>query len=330
MNEIVDAPYHSTICGQCDFVCHQKCSLEETQEVGNQIFQRCAAMDSENNCKKCPHNCSHTNHHHARKMMKTSEQKLNIVLHDIKAKFDIATKNKSDFEQKLNSAQGARKLMEQVLKQKILAVQTQCRELRKVCGGFNLAQELHVLVEQLRIEVQMLTSLEAKSQADMVIRELNTFCQNLEGEQQNTAPSKSEMIVVDTGSGSDKTAAKFISSTRNKLQESSEKLAAVERILEAQLKKKKTSVPTTNPTESLIYEPVDEENQEESHIKDIRPASDRQRKLTSQRSQQSPEILEHLRHTSKKTNNQIRNDGYQRTYRRISYSYCRESFESFY
>ncbi len=71
----------------------------------------------------------------------------------------------------------------------------------------------------------------------MVIRELNMFCQKLEGQEQNTTTSNSEMIVVDTGSGSDKTAAKFNSSTRNTVQESNEKVAAVERILEAQLKK---------------------------------------------------------------------------------------------
>jgi hypothetical protein len=222
-------------------------------------------------------------------MMKTSEQKVTTVLHDIKAKFDIATKNKSDFEQKLNSTQDARKLMEQVLRQKIDAVQVQCRELRKVCGNFNLAQELHTFVEQLRIEAQTLTSLEARHQAEMFIRELNTFCQNFEAQEQNTTTSKSDMIVVDTGSGSDKTTAKFNSSTRNQEQELNEKVTAVQRLLEAQLKKKKAPMATKNPNDSVIYESIDDGDQEEPQRQNSRPVPSNQWKSDNQ-SQQSSKI----------------------------------------
>lgn len=256
-------------------------------------------MDEENKCQRCPEKCSYSEHYHARKMMKTSEQKLTTVLHDIKAKFDIATKNKSSFEQKLNSAQDARKLMEQVLKQKIEAIQVQCRELRKVCGGFNLAAELYILVEQLRIEARTLTSLEAQNQADLVIRELTMFCKKLEAEEQNITNVKSEMIVVDTGSGSERAADKFRSNTQNSTQESNRKVSAVQEILDAQLKRKNAPMVTANPIELSMYEPIDEEDQVEPYHKSRQSFFASQQKFTGQRNIQPPEIPQRLPNKSR-------------------------------
>ena len=254
------------------------------------IFQRCAAMDAENNCKRCPGYCSFAQHYHARKMMQTKEQKLTTVLEDIKAKFDLATRNRNDFEQKLNSTQGSRKLMEQVLRQKLDTIQAQCRELRKVCGGFNLAEELYTLVEQLKIEAQTLTSLEARHQAEIVIRELNMLCQNLQAHERNTTTSKSEMAVVDTGSGSEKTASKFLFNAQNKAQESNERLTAAERILQAQIKKKKTPASIENTSDPSVYEPVDGEYEEQPQVRNY-PKSSRKEKPKSEQPPALPKWL---------------------------------------
>ncbi|CAF3940745.1 unnamed protein product, partial [Rotaria sp. Silwood1] len=64
--EIVDAPYHSTLCQNCNHVCHDQCQLDETSIVGAQIFKRCQAMDSSGNCTQCRHQCPYTAHYHAK------------------------------------------------------------------------------------------------------------------------------------------------------------------------------------------------------------------------------------------------------------------------
>jgi uncharacterized protein YutD len=37
--KLVDATHHSTICSTCNYVCHERCGLEETTIQGDQIFQ---------------------------------------------------------------------------------------------------------------------------------------------------------------------------------------------------------------------------------------------------------------------------------------------------
>ncbi|CAF1146503.1 unnamed protein product [Rotaria sordida] len=181
--ELVDTKYHSTVCRKCDHVCHDKCGLHETSTYGNRIFQRCWAMSLEGQCYICPGHCLYTEHYHARKTMKIKQQKLQDVLHDIKAKYDLATRNKADFESRITTTQDAKKMLERALKQKLEEIKHKCAELRRICSGFNLAQELHALIDQLKAEAVMLRNIEAKQQAEEFIRSLSEFCRQLEADQ---------------------------------------------------------------------------------------------------------------------------------------------------
>lgn len=171
------------VCRKCDHVCHDKCGLNETTTHGNRIFQRCWAMSPEGQCYICPGHCLYTEHYHARKTMKIKQQKLQDVLHDIKAKYDIATRNKSDFQSRVTTTQDAKKMLERALKQKLEEIKHKCAELRRICSGFNLAQELHALIDQLKAEAVMLRNIEAKQQAEEFIRSLSEFCRQLETDQ---------------------------------------------------------------------------------------------------------------------------------------------------
>ncbi|UJR27642.1 hypothetical protein I4U23_008923 [Adineta vaga] len=195
--ELVDAKYHSTVCRKCDHVCHDKCGLHETTTHGNRIFQRCWAMSAEGQCYICPSNCLYTEHYHARKTMKVKQQKLQDVLHDIKAKYDLAARNTNDFQSRITTTQDAKKMLERALKQKLEEIKHKCAELRRICSGFNLAQELHALIDQLKAEATMLRNIEAKQQAEEFIRSLSEFCRQLEADQvaKQTLPP---MRLVDT------------------------------------------------------------------------------------------------------------------------------------
>ncbi|CAF2505528.1 unnamed protein product [Rotaria sp. Silwood2] len=181
--ELVDTKYHSTVCRKCDHVCHDKCGLHETTTHGNRIFQRCWAMSSEGQCFICPGHCLYTEHYHARKTMKVKQQKLQDVLHDIKAKYDLATRNKADFQSRITTTQDAKNMLQRALKQKLEEIKHKCAELRRICSGFNLAQELHALIDQLKAEAVMLRNIEAKQQAEEFIRSLSEFCRQLEADQ---------------------------------------------------------------------------------------------------------------------------------------------------
>jgi hypothetical protein len=115
--------------------------------------------------------------------MKVKQQKLQDVLHDIKAKYDLATRNKVDFESRITTTQEAKNMLENALKQKLEEIKHKCAELRRICSGFNLAQELHALIDQLKAEATMLRNIEAKQQAEGFIRSLSEFCRQLEADQ---------------------------------------------------------------------------------------------------------------------------------------------------
>jgi hypothetical protein len=115
--------------------------------------------------------------------MQIKQQKLQDVLHDIKAKYDLATRNKADFQSRITTTQDAKKMLERALKQKLEEIKHKCAELRRICSGFNLAQELHALIDQLKAEATMLRNIEAKQQAEEFIRSLSEFCRQLEADQ---------------------------------------------------------------------------------------------------------------------------------------------------
>jgi GTPase Era involved in 16S rRNA processing len=180
--ELVDATYHSTLCQNCNHVCHDKCGLTETTAVGAQIFQQCWAMKN-GNCTECQHKCSYTAHYHAKKTVKTTKQKLEDVLADIKSRYDAASKDATNFQKKITSTADAKKLLEKALQQKNAEIKAKCNELRQICSGFNLAAELHALIDQLEIESSMLRNIDTRRQADAFIRSLKEFCATIEKDQ---------------------------------------------------------------------------------------------------------------------------------------------------
>ena len=194
--ELVDSPHHSTLCQNCNHVCHDKCGLQETTIVGAQIFQGCWAM-SEGNCTKCPNNCSYTAHYHAKKTVQKISKTLNDVLTEIKAKYDKASDDQASYQQKITSTADAKELLEKALVQKKDDIINLCEKLQSICSGFNLAQELHALINQLEMQASMLRNIDAKQQATAFIRSLKEFCEILE-KGRATETTLPKMNIIDT------------------------------------------------------------------------------------------------------------------------------------
>jgi ElaB/YqjD/DUF883 family membrane-anchored ribosome-binding protein len=195
--EIVDAPYHSTLCQNCNHVCHDNCGLDETIIAGAQIFQRCWAI-TDGFCTQCKHKCSYTAHYHAKKKVEITKETLQDVLADIKAKYDQAATNKNEYQDKITSVEDAKKLLENALKQKSDDIEELCITLHKICSGFNLVQELSILIDQLQKEANMLKNIDAKQQADEFIRSLKELCHTIAEDQKNAKPHLPQMKIINT------------------------------------------------------------------------------------------------------------------------------------
>jgi len=127
--------------------------------------------------------------------MSTVNQTIDEVLHDMKAKYDAANQGKSTQMQQITSAKSAKLAVEQVriatllldgffyfiyfylflflfiiifliLQQAIAITATllnqKCQQLKKICSGFNLVDELHAMLNQLETESRSLVSMDAR------------------------------------------------------------------------------------------------------------------------------------------------------------------------
>jgi hypothetical protein len=177
--EIVDAPYYSMLCRNCNYVCHDNCGLTVSAIPGSQILEQCWAMN-DGHCTQCQHKCSYTAHYHVKKTDKIIKKTIQYVLADIKFKFDSALNESVDLQKKTTNKKNTKKMLEQVLMQKNEDIKTKCHELRRICSGFNLASELHAQIDQLEIESSMLRNFDAKQQADVFIRNLKAVCSIIE------------------------------------------------------------------------------------------------------------------------------------------------------
>ncbi|CAF0934957.1 unnamed protein product [Adineta steineri] len=196
--QLVDAPYHSTLCESCNFVCHDHCGLNETVTKGDQIFIGCWAMGGMNKCRQCPQKCSYTEHYHAKKTMKMASGTTVEIIQDIKAQYDSATSNINNAKTKIKTGADAKKVLEQALKHLTDSIIKKCRDLKSICGNFNLAAELINFIDKLEKEALTLHSIDAKQQADSFIRGLKALCEQIKDERDRNAPPAIQMNLIDS------------------------------------------------------------------------------------------------------------------------------------
>eukprot|EP01116_Phalansterium_solitarium_P020017 TRINITY_DN5781_c0_g1_i1.p2 TRINITY_DN5781_c0_g1~~TRINITY_DN5781_c0_g1_i1.p2 ORF type:complete len:584 (-),score=179.49 TRINITY_DN5781_c0_g1_i1:1805-3556(-) len=179
--ELVDSQYHSTLCSDCTHVCHDNCGLDEINEKGSNAFKKCAAMSLNNNdnCGQCPGRCSYSSHYHARKLVMVTMMTLEDTIVEIKAKFDAAQSGQQETEQKASTVRDAKDAIEKAIRDTVQSLHNECERLKKICSGFNLVDELHPMLTQLRMEARMLRSAEARTTADAFVRSLEQICDTL-------------------------------------------------------------------------------------------------------------------------------------------------------
>jgi len=115
--------------------------------------------------------------------MKTVDQSLEEVLYDMKAKYDAANQGQASQAQKITNVQTAKDAVEKAIQSMTVTLQKKCTDLKAICSGFNLVDELHVMISQLETESRALVSLEARKSADAFIRSIKQVCDSLSAQQ---------------------------------------------------------------------------------------------------------------------------------------------------
>ena len=162
--ELVDANYHSTICRACNVVCHNHCRLTEITEEGSNAFLHCAAFsgdhctgkDSDGRCK-----CDYRSHYHDKKKMITKTKSVEEILEDMKTRYEAAIGGAKGAEEAASRAMTARDQISASMKAVGEKILKQVNEIRSICSGFNVVDELHNQVRQyvnVRVHVSYLCS----------------------------------------------------------------------------------------------------------------------------------------------------------------------------
>lgn len=175
--QMVDAPYHSTICTKCNKVCHDHCGLDEIDpEVSdkNTHILNCSCFHGGNKCSNCE--CDETSHFHARKTMETVMVTLDEEIEDLKNKYMDAMKNKEESEEELSE----KEIIQNSIKVKIANIITKIKintlELKKICKNYNLVNDLNDLIHKLKQEKELLSTVEAKETAETFIVAITELC----------------------------------------------------------------------------------------------------------------------------------------------------------
>ena len=173
--QLVTAPYHSTLCSNCNTICHD----EETHRQGARIFDNCSCMNHNGYCKKCPKKCSARNHYHARQTIKYVTVDVDEILKDVQDKYQQSmtalnktTQNLTQYELTKNSIQFSIDKMAQ-------DIEKECITLKSICKKFNFVDELNILVTQLKQEPQMIQCLQTRQTADIFIENIEYIIRKL-------------------------------------------------------------------------------------------------------------------------------------------------------
>lgn len=193
--ELVDASYHSTICSTCNVVCHDHCGLQEITGVGDNAFKSCLAMTGDN-CHQCPGKCSYKMHYHGKKTMRKTETTLNEVLQDIKSKFDSSIATANALSSMIYDSASAKKQINAMIDYRVKQLFKKCYEIRDLCSGFNLVDELFITIQQMQQEARNYKAFEARDKAESIISVIKSLCKEFEGRTESSRPPLKPLNVI--------------------------------------------------------------------------------------------------------------------------------------
>ncbi|GAM19956.1 hypothetical protein SAMD00019534_031310, partial [Acytostelium subglobosum LB1] len=189
---LVDSPDLSTICNVCTFACHSPCNLKEITVRGDNAFKKCYAMSGRDNCHVCPNGCSYQHHYHKHLKVEEYVTTVDEEIKEMKAKYMSAEAGYNQTTSEINSFKDAKVMIATAINVLTEEITTTCRDLKSICQGFNLVDELSNTIKQMEIEAKLLASNEARASADQMIRVVKGIADRLSNEAPSSPPPPQE------------------------------------------------------------------------------------------------------------------------------------------
>ncbi|UJR31137.1 hypothetical protein I4U23_018644 [Adineta vaga] len=193
--EIIDADYHSTLCANCNYVCHNNCHLNETTGIGAHIFTQCLVMLN-GKCQQCPNHCPYINHYHAKKAIRIGRESLNDVLTEYTKKYDQGEVNRTNYQERILTISETKQLLEKALTEEVREIKRQSVKLCQICSSINLTREFKYLIKRLKSDLNLLKNREIQKQTDTIIRSLMEFTNSVEKNQDKHRHQRPSMQVI--------------------------------------------------------------------------------------------------------------------------------------
>ncbi|CAF0776825.1 unnamed protein product [Didymodactylos carnosus] len=193
----VSVPHYNTLCACCNSVCHEHCSLKETRKVGEQVFKYCLAMGPDGRCTQCTNRCKYRCHYHDRKTIVMDQRTISDVVMDVQEKFKSAKAGKEKMDMKCETIQETKEFIELTLQKQYEQIEQSCYRIKESCIGFNVTEELFLLIRFLQQDCELLTSQGPKLKAYNFIQKLQNLCKKLEEQSPLTDNDETFYDVID-------------------------------------------------------------------------------------------------------------------------------------
>ncbi|CAF3833622.1 unnamed protein product [Adineta steineri] len=174
VNEITTTPYHNTLCLQCNIVCHERCSLSETTQIGEHVFRHCTVMNN-GQCTRCPGQCAYNMHYHDRRLIKSVSRTLKTAISSLSNKYTEDKQNKDAYDIKCKTIKETKHLLEQLLQDQFNKVHNACIRVQNNCQGFNIANELYTFINLLKNDTNLIRSTSIIHKVNKLIGELEVL-----------------------------------------------------------------------------------------------------------------------------------------------------------
>jgi hypothetical protein len=175
IDEEYDSGYYSTTCVKCKTICHDHCSLLETNIVGSNIFG-CTCMNN-NKCKVC--SCGVSTHVHSRKQFRKIKNSVQKILEGEKKKFEKANKDFKNTSSDINNYNGDMQNCKNMVSKKKKEIEDECINLKKICKNFDFVEELYTVIVCLEMDKKNIKSSDVKKNYDDLIKSIKKLCEEL-------------------------------------------------------------------------------------------------------------------------------------------------------
>lgn len=175
--EMVQVGYHSTVCAECNSLCHDHCGLDETPTKGVSVFMSCACIDKPTgNCTKCSH--SYIHHYHSRQIPQTVVVQVDEEVQALKDKYIAAQQALGNSTAKMSNLEIAQQSIQAELEEQKKLISEQCKKLKKICRNFDLTKEIYLLSDRLKKDLIKIKSPEARVKAEEFIKYMIALAEN--------------------------------------------------------------------------------------------------------------------------------------------------------